>query len=233
MKIKKKDSFASDNTDAYGPMQKVKMIGAVIVLAGSIGFSGSATASTANALANSAVDITGARLPGMIYSRKERITQSEKKSPVSNAVMEIRQLASFTWDEVAQIFNVAPKTIHNWINGNTVSAKNEQNISRVLATLKRIYKGDSRLTRSALFNSRADGKIPFDLLKNGNFEEVEESLGITNAYIIERQLTPLSGKTLESRKPQRLDTLLGTLPDVAVKSYKSTAGFIRPKSDKA
>lgn len=211
-------------------IEKIKNFSKVVVVAGSLAsLSGPATASTFSV---NIQDLTSARSPGRVipYKRESSFGQHEEIS-VSSDVMEIRRLAAFTWEEIAQIFDVSPKTVHNWISGKVVNAKNEQRISRVLATLKRVYKGQSSLTRKALFDSGADGKIPFDLIKNQDFEEVEQRLGI-NDTSSDISLSPISVTALSERRPQNPMSLLDTYPDVQVKTRKSKARFVRPPSKK-
>jgi hypothetical protein len=209
------------STSAYGPMQKASVLGAVIVLASGLGLSSAVTTTTFN---NPVADLTGSRLPGQIVAPSRRNYLS-----TSGAVMEIRRLAGLTWGELAVIFSVSPKTIHNWVNGNIVSAKNELHIRRVLSTVRLVFKGQSDLTRSALLDSGEDGRLPFDLLKEGEFEEVERRLGITGSSL---NLTRVSDSVLAARGPTNQMSLLEAEPDIRIADKRSKAGFVRPPSKK-
>lgn len=128
------------------------------------------------------------------------------------ALNEIRKLSGLTWEQLARLFNVSRRSLHFWASGQPLSRFNEENLNRLLGTIRYINRGSASINRSVLFNPSRDGKIPLDLLVAGRHEEVKQLLGSGNAPQ-KQQLKPLSPDALASRMPQKPEELIDTLHD--------------------
>jgi transcriptional regulator with XRE-family HTH domain len=128
------------------------------------------------------------------------------------ALNEIRKLSGLTWEQLARLFNVSRRSLHFWASGQPLSRFNEENLNRVLGTIRYINRGGASINRSILLNPIKDGTIPFDLLVAGRHEEVKQLLGSGNVPQ-KQQVKPLSPDALASRMPQKPEELIDTLHD--------------------
>jgi DNA-binding transcriptional regulator YiaG len=94
-----------------------------------------------------------------------------------SAVNELRRVSGLTWEQLGDLFQVSRRAVHNWASGETLNRKNESRLGHALATLRFIDRGLSSLNRAVLTQPLHDGRIPFQLLKEGAFEEVRQALG--------------------------------------------------------
>jgi hypothetical protein len=94
-----------------------------------------------------------------------------------DAIAELRRLSGFTWDQLARLFGVTRRAVHFWASGKAMSATHEESLHRVLSAVRRIDRGSTAANRSLLLAVRDDGTIPFDLLRDGAYEDVVTLLG--------------------------------------------------------
>lgn len=129
------------------------------------------------------------------------------------AVMELRRLTGLTWEQLADLFSVNRRSVHNWASGRTPSRRNEERLRRLLAVMRAVDRGSVQANRSALFGSLRDGLVLFELLKEGRYSEVQAAIGQTGT----RRHTPrpLSRQVEEARRPAGPDVLVGAREDVA------------------
>lgn len=128
------------------------------------------------------------------------------------ALNEIRKLSGLTWEQLARLFNVSRRSLHFWASGQPLSRFNEENLNRLLGTIRYINRGSASINRSVLLNPNRNGEIPLDLLVAGRHEEVKQLLGSGNTPQ-KQQLKPLSPDALASRMPQKPEELIDTLHD--------------------
>jgi hypothetical protein len=95
----------------------------------------------------------------------------------SIALMELRRLCGFTWDELATLFNVSRRSLHFWASGKPLNAPNEDHLRQVLDILHQIDTGNAQENRSRLLSKFSDGITPFELLTNKEYQAVIERLG--------------------------------------------------------
>lgn len=118
-----------------------------------------------------------------------------KLGAAAAALNELRRITGFTWDQVARVLAVTPRTPFLWTQGNPISRTNEERLQRLVALLRRINRGSPDATRAALLGARSDGKVPFDLLVSGDFERAEVALSLRPTP------TVVSEQTLRDRRP--------------------------------
>lgn len=151
------------------------------------------------------------------------------------ALNQLRKLSGLTWDQLARLLNVSRRSLHLWASGKPLSRDNEEQLNRLLATVQYINRGSANLNRSLLLTSDVDGKLPFDLLRAGEYEEVKRILGSGNAPQ-RPKLAPLSEDARTSRMPPNPADLVDALqepihrevgrsrPARAVRSHRNGSG---------
>lgn len=110
----------------------------------------------------------------------------------SRAIVELRRRSGLTWEQLARLFGVAPRSVHFWASGKPLNAAHEERLGRVLAIIRQIDQGQARATRAALMTASSDGVIPFDLLMTDRFAEVTGRLGASPPRPIPPDLRLLS-----------------------------------------
>jgi hypothetical protein len=128
------------------------------------------------------------------------------------AILELRRLSGLTWDQMARIFGVSRRSLHFWASGQGLNTSNEERLNRLLAAIRKIYRGAAVETRSALLHPLPDGRLPFDLLVSGRYEEVVRILG-EGPGLHRRPAGGLSEIARDARRPFDPETLVSALPD--------------------
>ena len=101
------------------------------------------------------------------------IPQAEDRLDPATAILEVRRRSGLTWDQLARLCKVDRRSLHFWASGKPPSPANEEQLRRVLNTIRAIDRGSANANRVILFEER-EGRIPFDLLATGSYEEVAE-----------------------------------------------------------
>lgn len=204
---------------------KTKLLG-VVIIAGSVGLSVSTTANGYSTIISDLTTTSG--LPGQISPLFKETSIS-----TSSAVMEVRRLSGLTWDELADLFGVSRRSVHHWANGKPVNADNDQSIRRVLAVLRQISHGEAARTREALLSPGTDGRMIFDLLKEGLFERALERGG-SRFQTMRPNMTPIAQSETKARRPSSPMDLMGALQDrPLVPGQGGAVKFTRPPPKKA
>ncbi|MBD2359761.1 XRE family transcriptional regulator [Anabaena minutissima FACHB-250] len=128
------------------------------------------------------------------------------------ALNQLRKLSGLTWDQLARLFDVSRRSLHSWASGKPLSRFNEEQLNRLLATVQYINCGSVSLNRSLLLTPSIDGRLPFDLLIAGQYEEVKRILGSGNAPQ-RPKLAPLSEDARTSRMPPNPADLVDALQE--------------------
>jgi len=132
--------------------------------------------------------------------------------PAGAAIVELRRLSGFTWDQLARIFNVSRRSLHFWASGKPMAPSNEEHLQRLLSVVRKIDRGSASANRAALLGVREDGSLPFDLLAAGDYERVLSQLGQGKA----RRAAPPKLSEEEARAaraPRPPEELVGALQD--------------------
>lgn len=120
-------------------------------------------------------------------------TQAVERRPTtdeSTLAQEVRQLhgrSGLTWDQLARLFGVSRRAVHNWAAGGRLSAANAEFLSRLSQVIA--DRGDSEAdeTRAWLLTSIDGGVSRFDMLRQSRSRteivedliELRERLGIS------------------------------------------------------
>lgn len=145
----------------------------------------------------------------------ETLADSEHVDPPSSssAIMELRRLTGFTWEQLATLFKVARRSLHFWASGKPLNAANEQRLHRTLGVVHTIDRGSSSENRALLLREH-DGVIPFDLLAQEKYTELVELVGAGSGRP-DVKLAPLSREARDQRRPLPPKQLVGALQDPA------------------
>jgi hypothetical protein len=120
-------------------------------------------------------------------------------SDAGTALLEVRRLSGLTWDQLSVLFDVNRRSLHFWASGRSLNPANEEQLRRLLNTIRAIDRGSAKANRATLFEAR-EGRTPFDLLSAGSYDEVVTLLG-RGAGRRAIELPPLSAAAREARKP--------------------------------
>lgn len=93
------------------------------------------------------------------------------------AIGELHRLSGLTWDQLAQIFDVSRRALHFWASGKTMSASNHEQLQRVLGVVRQVDRGSAAANRALLLTVGADGIVPVDLLRRGEYDRLAQQLG--------------------------------------------------------
>jgi DNA-binding transcriptional regulator YiaG len=164
-----------------------------------------------------ALSITGTHsaLSAAQQTPRESIVQTDSGLTVEEAqtgsaeIMELRRLSGMTWDQLAQLFGVTPRTLHFWASGKGLTPSNEDKLHRTVATVRQIDRGSAKENRDALFMVQSDGIRPIDLIHAGNYGEVMRRLGETRFQ--RPVLVPLSTEARSWRAPMKPSDLTNAL----------------------
>lgn len=128
------------------------------------------------------------------------------------SLSELRRLSGLTWDQMAKLFNVSRRSLHFWASGQPLSRFNEEQLSRLLGTVRFIDQGSASLNRSLLFRADGDGNPLFDLLVAGKHEELKQIVGSRDAPR-KPPLGALSEDTHKAYRPQNPADLVDALQE--------------------
>jgi transcriptional regulator with XRE-family HTH domain len=105
-------------------------------------------------------------------------TAVARREDTGVAIAELRRLSGLTWEQLARLFAVTRRSLHFWASGKQLTSANEERLNRMLAVIRKIDRGSASSTRAALFQPSADGHLPFDMLVDGRYEALVESVGL-------------------------------------------------------
>ncbi len=140
------------------------------------------------------------------------VIQGNSRRSSGSAIMELRRLTGFSWDQLARLFGVNRRSLHFWASGEPPSPANEERLQRVLAAVRRIDRGTASVNRSLLLSPLSDGIIPYDLLIASKYDEVVDRLGSGPVGVRPRP-GPLSPQAAALRRPPKPHELMGALQD--------------------
>ncbi len=157
---------------------------------------------------------------------------ADGQESTARAINELHRLTSLTWEQLADLFQVARRSLHFWASGKPLNGRNEARLRRVLAVLRKTDRGSAPLNRAMLLQDR-DGVVPLDLLVREEFDLFVELVGVGPGRR-RLTLTPLSEEAQAARRPPPPDQLVGALQDrLHVEKGKLLSSTpIRPRREK-
>lgn len=142
---------------------------------------------------------TNAGLSGSLFRIKPPSAQE--------ALFEIKNTSGLTWQQLAKIFHVSPRSLHHWMDGEAPDSIHHERLYRILKTIRKLPYSEPFLNRSWLLAPQADGIIPIDLLIEG-----EDRLFITCAQSSPARTIMSTAASIESR-PLPPSTLMDAMQE--------------------
>lgn len=161
-----------------------------------------------------------ASVKGLVKPKQAWVLETQTNSGVQgyasqssgSAIMELRRLSGLTWEQLARLFGVVPRSLHFWVSGKPLTPAHEERVNRLLATMHKLDRGSARENRALLLGVRDDGMLPFDLLVAEQYEQVLTLLGLGQA-LVRPKLAALSEEARRARQPLPPEELVGALQD--------------------
>ena len=91
-----------------------------------------------------------------------------KPPSVQVTLQEIKSTTGLTWQQLARIFKVTPRSLHLWMDGEALDSVHQERLYRVLTIVRKLPFSDSFKNRSFLLSPQPDGTILLDLLAAGD-----------------------------------------------------------------
>jgi DNA-binding transcriptional regulator YiaG len=140
------------------------------------------------------------------------VLQQRERKRAAEGILELRQMTSLTWDQLARLFNVSRRALHFWASGQTMSADHEERFYRIASCIQKAYTGNAVDTRAALLRPDADGAIPFDLLAEGKYDEALALLAPQSDAPVVRRAPRVVERPAEWKPEQLVDALQDRIP---------------------
>jgi DNA-binding transcriptional regulator YiaG len=96
-----------------------------------------------------------------------------KQISAPQALQEIKATSGLTWQQLARVFDVAPRSLHLWMDGDALASGHEERLYRLLKAVRDLPYATPFQNRTFLLAPRADDTIPFDLLVEGKDEALK------------------------------------------------------------
>ena len=127
------------------------------------------------------------------------------------AIGELKRLSGLTWAQLAELFGRSRRALHFWASGAPMSADSEAALARVLGVIRRTDRGSASANRRSLFAPARGGDVPFDLLRDGEYDRATEALGVSD--VARPRPRPPAAETIASRRPRPPAELVDALQD--------------------
>ena len=87
-----------------------------------------------------------------------------------------------------------------------MTPSNEEHLQRLLAVVRKLDRGSARQNRSLLLGVREDGRLPFDMLAEGDYDRVVSLLGPGKGrkVVPPSRLSPVAQAERAPRPPEEL-----------------------------
>ncbi len=151
--------------------------------------------------------VAGPTLQLPLFSGRFSASQGEA------TILEIRRFCGLTWEELANVMGVTPRTLHHWANGKPATAGKEQRLQRLLGALRLIDRGEARRNREVIMQAGEDGSLPYDLLRQGEFDEFIRRVGRGGGVRSSGGPSRLDSEEQQRRRPPAPADLLEALQD--------------------
>lgn len=102
----------------------------------------------------------------------------------AQSVHQIRLLSGLTWAELATLFEVSPRSAHNWANGEALKPDHAERVRQALLAIQRLRRPSSEETRLTLLTPLASGERPLDLLKAKRWERAVAEVRALPRFVV-------------------------------------------------
>ena len=137
--------------------------------------------------------------------------------PQVAALDDIKKRSGFTWDQLAQLFGVGRRSLHNWMNGQPMTQEHENVLHRVREIVHLVDEPNALVVRGRL-RDRTRGASIVDLVSSGRFDDARTvALGgvVADDFAALRSSSPALSDDVRRRRRDTLsavDLLAQTTP---------------------
>lgn len=93
-----------------------------------------------------------------------------------DAIREVKATSGLTWQQIASIFEVSPRTMHNWADGSGIDSVHESQLRKVLDVIECGGNHSPVLNRRFLVSVLPSGRTPLELLAAGEYASVKAAM---------------------------------------------------------
>ena len=106
----------------------------------------------------------------------EKRADSVNEASVSENLFELRRLTGFTWERLADLLNVEPRTLNNWVEGSEIQGCNHEHIAKTLSVMRFADRGSAEENAVAL-GKRTMERSPFAAIKARRYLNARRYMG--------------------------------------------------------
>jgi len=106
------------------------------------------------------------------------VDRSDLQDVGAKLVGQARTLSGLTWEKLAELIGVSSRTIHYWADGEAISEKNLDHLSKLVAVLEQIDRGYGEANRNLLLGKSIGGLTLFEMLGGKEYDKVLDHLGV-------------------------------------------------------
>ena len=125
----------------------------------------------------------------------------------ADVVYRLWEITELSWAQVADILRTTEAQVKEWISEKPLSPEEDAHLQRVFDVVKRVDRGWNA-DNEALFLTSREGKVPVEMLRAGEYEQVVALLGKGPGR---KEYPPTPDKMLHP--PLSPDVLIGALHD--------------------
>jgi hypothetical protein len=85
-----------------------------------------------------------------------------------DALQEIKSTTGLTWQQLARVFKVNPRSLHLWMDGKALDSAHQERVYRMLTIVRELPFSGAFQNRTFLLAPQPDGTILLDLLARGD-----------------------------------------------------------------
>lgn len=159
----------------------------------------------------------------------ERVTSSRHQE---NVLDRIKHASGLTWEQIARLMGVQRRSIHNWLNGSTISADHEERLHALEAVVEVASSERSPHETRAWMRNRSRGASIVDLFEAGMVAEALAAVSRQPASVA-FHARPISGAgSVEMGPFSALDLLETPAPiELPARRVKRVVRVRRPRPD--
>lgn len=92
-------------------------------------------------------------------------TAGAELSDLARQVRRIHARSGLTWEQLARLFGVSRRAVHNWANGGRMTARHAEELTWLVRVIDTLPGTDSNARRAQLFSPGSDGTSMYERLR--------------------------------------------------------------------
>jgi DNA-binding transcriptional regulator YiaG len=110
-------------------------------------------------------NLTSTEPSGVADLGSEIPTSTRASETPAEMVQKLRDMTGLTWAQLAQLFGVSRRAVHNWANGGRMNARHAELLGQLERTVRDLPGSDAASRRASLLAAGDDGLSIFDRLR--------------------------------------------------------------------